>query len=161
MPAPGFLPRAPFTCQRDAAAHRPGRDGSRGAPPAGAQSAQHPVRAPGTSALAGCSRALPVLRILYVCSNCFSYREHDEPALAAQTSVRGRDWISCCARGHSGIHGFAIHADTNARCRQWLTRNLTGWLKQFGRSGCGRCISWCPAGNDITAEVAALCTRPA
>ncbi len=48
---------------------------------------------------------------------------------------------------------------TRSRYRQWLTHKLAHWWDQFGRSGCvgcGRCIAWCPAGIDITAEAAAF-----
>ena len=40
-----------------------------------------------------------------------------------------------------------------------MTHKLGSWIDQFGTSGCvgcGRCITWCPAAIDITAEVAAL-----
>ncbi len=40
-----------------------------------------------------------------------------------------------------------------------MTHKLANWIDQFGESGCvgcGRCITWCPAGIDITAEAAAI-----
>jgi ferredoxin len=40
-----------------------------------------------------------------------------------------------------------------------MTHKLGSWVDQFGMSGCvgcGRCIAWCPAGIDITAEAAVL-----
>ena len=46
-----------------------------------------------------------------------------------------------------------------ARYRQWMTHKLAWWFDQFGTSGCvgcGRCITWCPVGIDITAEAAAI-----
>jgi sulfhydrogenase subunit beta (sulfur reductase) len=36
---------------------------------------------------------------------------------------------------------------------------LAHWIDQFGSSGCvgcGRCITWCPVGIDITEEAAAI-----
>jgi ferredoxin len=36
---------------------------------------------------------------------------------------------------------------------------LSSWHDQFGTSGCvgcGRCITWCPVGIDITEEVAEI-----
>jgi sulfhydrogenase subunit beta (sulfur reductase) len=98
-----------------------------------------------------------------VCPTCFCHRELDEPALDGQASVHTREWDSCFAPGHSYIHGLTIRADTRTRYRQWLTHKLAGWHDQYGRSGCvgcGRCISWCPVGIDITEEVAVLCTPP-
>ena len=40
-----------------------------------------------------------------------------------------------------------------------MTHKLATWFDQFGTSGCvgcGRCITWCPVGIDITEEVAAI-----
>jgi ferredoxin len=36
---------------------------------------------------------------------------------------------------------------------------MATWFDQFATSGCvgcGRCISWCPVGIDLTAEVQAI-----
>jgi Predicted oxidoreductases of the aldo/keto reductase family len=95
-----------------------------------------------------------------VCPTCFCHSERDEPALDGRSSVHYRQWDSCFTEGHSYIHGIVIRADTKFRYRQWLTHKLGSWHDQYGRSGCvgcGRCISWCPAAIDITAEAAALC----
>ena len=46
-----------------------------------------------------------------------------------------------------------------SRYRQWMTHKLANWIDQFGTSGCvgcGRCITWCPVGIDITEEVRAI-----
>jgi ferredoxin len=40
-----------------------------------------------------------------------------------------------------------------------MTHKLASWIDQFGTSGCvgcGRCITWCPVGIDITEEVCAI-----
>jgi ferredoxin len=40
-----------------------------------------------------------------------------------------------------------------------MTHKLATWIDQFGTSGCvgcGRCITWCPVGIDITEEVGAI-----
>ena len=40
-----------------------------------------------------------------------------------------------------------------------MTHKLANWIDQFGTSGCvgcGRCVTWCPVGIDITAEAAAI-----
>jgi sulfhydrogenase subunit beta (sulfur reductase) len=94
-----------------------------------------------------------------VCPTCFCYREADQPALDAGQSSHFREWDSCFSRGHSYIHDFTIRSDTRLRYRQWLTHKLGSWHDQYGRSGCvgcGRCITWCPTGIDLTAEVAAI-----
>ena len=60
---------------------------------------------------------------------------------------------------YSHIHGGAVRQTAKARYRQWLTHKLGTWHDQFDSSGCvgcGRCITWCPVGIDITEEVAAI-----
>jgi ferredoxin len=59
----------------------------------------------------------------------------------------------------SYIYGGSIRSSTKARYRQWMTHKLASWIDQFGTSGCvgcGRCITWCPVGIDITEEVRAI-----
>lgn len=94
-----------------------------------------------------------------VCPTCFCHAEFDEPASDGIVSEHYRQWDSCFTAGHSYLHGIVIRAETRARYRQWLTHKLAHWHDQYGRSGCvgcGRCISWCPVGIDLTAEVVAL-----
>lgn len=94
-----------------------------------------------------------------VCPTCFCHRESDLATLDGAKSEHYREWDSCFTPGHSYIHGLTIRADTSARYRQWLTHKFAGWHDQFGRSGCvgcGRCITWCPTGIDITEVIANL-----
>ncbi len=59
----------------------------------------------------------------------------------------------------SYIHGGSVRSSGKSRYRQWMTHKLATWYDQFGTSGCvgcGRCITWCPVGIDITEEVAAI-----
>ena len=94
-----------------------------------------------------------------VCPTCFCHSLETVPDLEGQRAERVRQWDSCFTSGHSYIHGMVIRATTANRYRQWLTHKLGGWHDQFGRSGCvgcGRCITWCPTGIDLTEEVAAM-----
>jgi ferredoxin len=59
----------------------------------------------------------------------------------------------------SYIVGGSIRSSAKSRSRQWMTHKLATWIDQFGTSGCvgcGRCITWCPVGIDITEEVGAI-----
>jgi ferredoxin len=94
-----------------------------------------------------------------VCPTCFCSSYEARPALDGDSAVHVREWDSCFSFEHSNLHGHALRDDISLRYRQWLTHKLGGWHDQYGRSGCtgcGRCISWCPVGIDLTVEVAAL-----
>ena len=74
-------------------------------------------------------------------------------------SQRVRKWDSCFSLEHAHIHGINFRPRIRQRYRQWLTHKLASWIDQFGTSGCvgcGRCITWCPVGIDLTEEVAAI-----
>ncbi|MDT8385018.1 MAG: 4Fe-4S dicluster domain-containing protein [Gammaproteobacteria bacterium] len=99
-----------------------------------------------------------------VCPTCFCHTSTETPAISGELSIHQREWDSCFTPGHSYIHGLTLRADTAKRYRQWLTHKLGSWHDQYGRSGCvgcGRCVTWCPVGIDITEEAAAICGQPA
>ena len=94
-----------------------------------------------------------------VCPTCFCHDERDEPALDGSGSLRVRTWDSCFNREHAQIYGLNHRPAIRHRYRQWLVHKLASWIDQFDTSGCvgcGRCITWCPVGIDLTEEVAAI-----
>jgi ferredoxin len=94
-----------------------------------------------------------------VCPTCFCTTVEDSTDLAGAHAERWRKWDSCFTLDFSYIAGSSVRSTALARYRQWLTHKLAAWLDQFGTSGCvgcGRCITWCPVGIDLTEEVRAL-----
>jgi len=90
-----------------------------------------------------------------VCPTCFCHREFDVPALDGNSAEHWRDADSCFNADHSYIAGQVMHPHTRERFRQWMMHKLFYWIGQYGRTGCtgcGRCITWCPAGIDFLAE---------
>lgn len=104
-------------------------------------------------------RCLGCTNCTQVCPTCFCSQVEDVTDLAGQEAERIRTWDSCFTAQHSAIHGGHARSGIRSRYRQWLTHKLGTWLDQFGTSGCvgcGRCITWCPVGIDITEETAAI-----
>jgi sulfhydrogenase subunit beta (sulfur reductase) len=94
-----------------------------------------------------------------VCPTCFCHTVEEIPDLSGESSERFRIWDSCFNPEHGYIHGKNMRPTTRERYRMWMTHKLTTWHQQFDSSGCvgcGRCITWCPVGIDITEEVAML-----
>jgi ferredoxin len=105
------------------------------------------------------ARCLSCGNCTMVCPTCFCHDVRDEPSLDGRESLRTRSWSSCFDRDHAQVHGMNFRPHVRERYRQWLVHKLAGWVDQFevsGCVGCGRCIAWCPAGIDLTEEVAAL-----
>jgi Fe-S-cluster-containing hydrogenase component 2 len=104
-------------------------------------------------------RCLSCVNCTMVCPTCFCHTVEDTTDLSGNHAERWRKWDSCFMIEFSYIHGGSIRTSPRSRYRQWLTHKLANWIDQFGTSGCvgcGRCITWCPVGIDITEEVRAL-----
>ena len=102
------------------------------------------------------ARCLACANCAMVCPTCFCSTVEDVTDLTGDHAERWRTWDSCFTQDFSHIHGGPLRPSTRARYRQWLTHKLSTWHEQFGSSGCvgcGRCITWCPVGIDITEEV--------
>ena len=94
-----------------------------------------------------------------VCPTCFCTSVEDTTDLAGEHVERHQRWDSCFTIDYSHIHGGPVRSSTRSRYRQWMTHKLATWIDQFGSSGCvgcGRCITWCPVGIDITEEARAI-----
>ena len=93
------------------------------------------------------------------CPTCFCSKVEDVTDLTGDHAERWRAWDSCFTLDFSYIHGGHVRPSTRSRYRQWLVHKLATWFDQFGSSGCvgcGRCITWCPVGIDLTEEVSAI-----
>jgi ferredoxin len=105
------------------------------------------------------ARCLTCANCTMVCPTCFCTNVGDINALSGEYAERWRKWDSCFSRDFAYMHGGSIRASEKSRYRQWLTHKLATWMDQFGTFGCvgcGRCITWCPVGIDITEEAAAM-----
>jgi sulfhydrogenase subunit beta (sulfur reductase) len=94
-----------------------------------------------------------------VCPTCFCWDTRDSAHLNGLTARRERVWDSCFNPDYSYVVGGSTRPSTRSRYRQWLSHKFGSWYAQFGTSGCvggGRCITWCPAKIDVTAELRAI-----
>ena len=104
-------------------------------------------------------RCLSCTNCTMVCPTCFCSTVTDVADLTGDHVERQRAWDSCFNLDFSYMNGGVVRNDVRSRYRQWLTHKLASWHDQFDSSGCvgcGRCITWCPVGIDLTAEVAAI-----
>lgn len=104
-------------------------------------------------------RCLSCTNCTMVCPTCFCHSVRDVSDLTGDCVTRERQWDSCFNVEFSHMNGGPVRNDVRSRYRQWLTHKLGSWVDQFGVSGCvgcGRCITWCPVGIDLTEEVAAI-----
>lgn len=105
------------------------------------------------------TRCLSCANCTMVCPTCFCTTVDDTSDLAGEHFSRERRWDSCFTLDFSYLHGGGVRNSVASRYRQWMTHKLSTWVEQFGSSGCvgcGRCITWCPVGIDITEEVRAI-----
>lgn len=110
------------------------------------------------------TRCLSCANCTMVCPTCFCTTIEDTTNLGRTGSERIRVADSCYNRDFSHVHGGNIRPTIMSRYRQWLTHKLASWVDQFGTSGCvgcGRCITWCPVGIEITEEVNSIRVKAA
>ena len=104
-------------------------------------------------------RCLSCANCTMICPTCFCSSVAEVSDLTGEQVRRERTWASCFTAEHSFLNSGVVRNSTSARYRQWLTHKLATWIDQYDTSGCvgcGRCITWCPVGIDLTEEVAAI-----
>ncbi len=105
------------------------------------------------------SRCLSCGNCTLVCPTCFCTTVEDRTDLAGEWTERSRRWESCFTLDHSHLGEGSVRDTVRDRYRQWLTHKLATWEDQFGELGCvgcGRCITWCPVGIDLTEEASVI-----
>ena len=105
------------------------------------------------------ARCLACGNCTMVCPTCFCTTTEEVTDLTGDHAERWLRWDSCFDVDFSHLHGGPVRSSARSRYRQWLTHKLSTWYEQFGSSGCvgcGRCVTWCPVGIDITEEATAL-----
>jgi ferredoxin len=105
------------------------------------------------------ARCLACANCTMVCPTCFCHDIFDDVSISQDLATRTREWASCFSAEYSWAAGAVVRESHAARYRQWLTHKFASWIDQFGVSGCvgcGRCITWCPVGIDVTEEIAAI-----
>jgi ferredoxin len=105
------------------------------------------------------ARCLSCANCTMVCPTCFCTTVEEVNALDGSGTERVSRWAWCFTTDFTHVHGGSVRKGTKARYRQWMSHKLSYWVEQFdtmGCVGCGRCITWCPVGIDITEEVAAI-----
>ena len=110
------------------------------------------------------ARCLSCGNCTMVCPTCFCTTVEDTSELDGSGTARVSRWDSCFTSDFTYVHGGAVRESTRSHYRQWMTHKLATWHDQFDTSGCvgcGRCITWCPVGIDITEEAAAIRQSPA
>lgn len=105
------------------------------------------------------ARCMSCANCTMVCPTCFCHSVKEVSDLQGDHVERQRQWDTCFNFDFSYMNGGIVRNQIRSRYRQWLTHKLASWIDQFGVSGCvgcGRCITWCPVGIDLTEEVAAI-----
>lgn len=105
------------------------------------------------------ARCLSCANCTTVCPTCFCSTVEDLTDLSGEQAERVRKWDSCFTTDFSYLHGGSVRATPRAKFRQWMMHKLAYWIDQFETSGCvgcGRCITWCPVGIDLTEEARAI-----
>lgn len=109
------------------------------------------------------ARCLGCASCTMVCPTCFCSTVEDTTDFTGDEATRTRRWDSCFTMDFAHVHGGTVRPSLRGRYRQWLTHKLSTWHDQLGTSGCvgcGRCMTWCPVGIEMTVEAEAVAAGP-
>jgi sulfhydrogenase subunit beta (sulfur reductase) len=110
------------------------------------------------------SRDLNCTACTQVCPSCYCFLTYDRFILDSENSERFREWDSCHLQRFTEVVGPHIFRKSRAsRLRQFVMHKLSYFQENHDMMlcvGCGRCITVCPAGIDLT-EIAAEIRRAA
>jgi len=97
-------------------------------------------------------RCLSCSNCVLVCPTCFCYDLVDESSMDMRTTRRFRQLDACQDMRFAGVYGGNFRQRRSARLRQFVTHKLNQTVQYgvYGTVGCGRCITWCPTGIDLT-----------
>jgi len=101
-------------------------------------------------------RCLACANCTMVCPTCFCNTIVDRTDLRDASVSRVRVWDSCLSKDFVYSAGGNPRQDRISRYRQFVMHKFAYWPDEFGTYGCvgcGRCITWCPVGIDITDTV--------
>jgi NAD-dependent dihydropyrimidine dehydrogenase PreA subunit len=89
----------------------------------------------------------------YVCPICHCFDVEDRLALNGKSAERTRCWDSCMLADFSAVAmGENFRKERYKRIHNWYHHKFSRAVKERGKAdcvGCGRCISYCPAGIKI------------
>jgi sulfhydrogenase subunit beta (sulfur reductase) len=105
-------------------------------------------------------RCLSCSNCVMVCPTCFCYDIVDETSMDLKTVRRFRHLDACQDIRFAEVYGGNFRQRRSARLKQFVTHKLnqTSQYGVLGTVGCGRCITWCPTGIDLT-EIASEIRR--
>jgi sulfhydrogenase subunit beta (sulfur reductase) len=97
-------------------------------------------------------RCLSCSNCVMVCPTCFCYHVVDETSMDLGNVRRLRHLDACQDIRFAEVYGGNFRQQRSARLRQFVTHkmNQTHQYGVMGTVGCGRCITWCPTGIDLT-----------
>ncbi|MCS7198844.1 MAG: 4Fe-4S dicluster domain-containing protein [Caldimicrobium sp.] len=91
-----------------------------------------------------------------VCPTCFCFDIVENNTLLFKRSSRVMRWDSCFSQSFATINRYNLRESISSRYRHWILHKFYYSplsFKRFSCVGCGRCITFCPAGIDLREEV--------